>query len=119
MSLIGPRPLTQDSLVNYSANEKELIFSNRPGLSGIGSIIFSDEENMLFSNDSENIYKTVIAPFKQDLEIWFKNNNNFFVYFSLILITLVIIIFPNKKFIWKLFKTLPKPPERLKKMMKL
>ena len=44
MSVIGPRPLTSEAFESYSDNTKYLIKKVRPGLSGIGSIVFRAEE---------------------------------------------------------------------------
>ena len=43
-----------------------------PGLSGIGSIVFRNEQ--VFITDQKNaskIYETEIAPFKGELEMWY------------------------------------------------
>ena len=44
MSLIGPRPLTKENFLNYSPDIQKN-YSSKPGLSGIGSIIFRKEED--------------------------------------------------------------------------
>lgn len=44
MSIVGPRPLTPDILELYSEEHAEQIIGVRPGSSGIGSIVFRDEE---------------------------------------------------------------------------
>ena len=43
MSVIGPRPLTTETFAAYSENTQSLIGLVRPGLSGLGSIIFRGE----------------------------------------------------------------------------
>ena len=50
MSVIGPRPLTPENNNLYSENVKDKLAKVRPGLSGVGSIIFRDEES-----SSENL----------------------------------------------------------------
>ena len=47
MSVIGPRPLTKNHFNHYPPNLRKLIGSVRPGLSGVGSIVFRDEERLL------------------------------------------------------------------------
>ena len=46
LSVVGPRPLIEGATGynTYSDDLKSKIFSNRPGLTGIGSIVFRDEE---------------------------------------------------------------------------
>ena len=50
MSIVGPRPIIYNP---YSEGIGEKIYKNKPGLTGIGSIIFGDEE-ALISNTKLN-----------------------------------------------------------------
>jgi hypothetical protein len=64
MSVIGPRPQTQRCFDAFTATSQAAIVQVRPGLSGIGSIIFRDEENLLHGQaDSVRFYDEVIAPY--------------------------------------------------------
>ena len=115
MSLIGPRPLTINAFNSYPVNTKEIIQKVKPGLSGLGSIIFRNEENLM-TGITENIlfYDNYIAPYKGSLEIWFVENKSLYLYFKLILITIWVVIFPSSQVLkWNLFKNLPKPPKDL------
>ena len=47
MSLVGPRPLTKENFNFYSYDVKKILKSTKPGLSGIGSIVFRNEEEIL------------------------------------------------------------------------
>jgi lipopolysaccharide/colanic/teichoic acid biosynthesis glycosyltransferase len=100
ISLIGPRPLTADRFDNYSEVQRKTISSVVPGLSGVGSIFFRDEERFL--NDPQkamSIYQNIIAPYKGDLECWFVNNKNIKLYFILIFLTVIAVLKigdPNK-----------------------
>ena len=115
MSLIGPRPLTKEALKTYSYEEQKLIFSIRPGLSGIGSIIFRNEEEILSLSKANKYYANHIAPYKKKLESWYIHNKSVKYYFLCIFITIWTVIFPNSKLVWKIFKTIPEPPENIKK----
>ena len=115
MSFIGPRPLTFENFLIYDLSVQKKISSIRPGLSGIGSIIFRNEENILL-NKKKNIkfiYKR-ISKYKGNLESWYVKNNNFFTYNMLIIATIIVVLFPKNKIIWSVFKNLPKPPKNLK-----
>ena len=115
MSLIGPRPLTQQTYDSYSENVKSVISTITPGLSGIQQVIVRDEENLLGdSKNSEEFYKTVLAPYKGRLELWFVNNRSIKNYFLLIIVTVHVIIARNSSLAWKIFKELPTPPKKLK-----
>ena len=61
MSIIGPRPLTQDHFDGYLPFVQEAIATVRPGLSGLGSIVFRVEEEMLHQHtDTKQFYKEII-----------------------------------------------------------
>ena len=53
LSLIGPRPVTPDHFEMYEEGAQKIISSIRPGLSGIGSIIFRSEEVLMPQNPDE------------------------------------------------------------------
>ena len=89
--------------------------SVRPGLSGVGSIVFRDEERMLsHSRNPLEFYRTVIAPYKEELEIWFVDNKSIKVYLTLILVTVWVVVFSDSRLLWQLFPSLPEEPENLK-----
>ena len=116
MSVIGPRPLTSQAFETYSDNTKCLIKKVRPGLSGIGSIVFRAEEEIMHgATGSIDFYENVIAPYKGSLEEWFVVNKNLSIYFKLIFATVIIVLKPKTKIIWKMFNNLPKPPAELTK----
>ena len=47
MSIIGPRPLVDKTFAPYPEHVKAVIYNVKPGLTGIGSIVFRDEEELL------------------------------------------------------------------------
>lgn len=113
MSVVGPRPVMQKSFDTYPEDIKKVIYNVKPGLTGIGSIIFRDEEKLLTEVKNEGkdpweYYKNIIYPFKGQVEIWYQNNQNFKTDFFCIFITFWIIVFPESKLIYKVFKDLPK-----------
>lgn len=115
MSVIGPRPLTCETFESYSIDIKEIIKSVKPGLSGIGSIIFRDEEEIMDGEMATiNFYNNTIAPYKGSLEIWFVTNKSLYIYFVAIFVTIWAVINPKSKIAWKLFSNLPKPPKELR-----
>ena len=112
MSIIGPRPLTVEAFSAYSPITQDLIKLVRPGLSGVGSIVFRDEESLLGqASDSASFYSKKIAPYKGQLESWYISKQSIFLYFALILITVWVVIFPSSRILWKVFPSMPKPPE--------
>lgn len=120
MSLIGPRPLTIETFGAYSPDVQKMIKSVRPGLSGIGSIVFRNEEVLIDdSEDPKQFYNDIIAPYKGELECWFIKNNSFKLYLILIFVTMFVVLFPRSNIIWHLFCDLPRPSGALKRSFQL
>ena len=115
MSVIGPRPLTNETFAAYSVRTQNIIKQVRPGLSGVGSIIFRGEEDIMNgASASVEFYKNVIAPYKGALEEWFVSNKGSYLYLTCILLTLWTVCLPNTAAAWTVFRNLPQPPEKLK-----
>ena len=96
MSLIGPRPLTSQTFNYYPEEIKSIICQVKPGLSGVGSILFRDEESLMNSDiDALKYYSEIIAKEKAALEIWYVNNQSLLLYLKLIILTVIVIFFPN------------------------
>ena len=116
MSIIGPRPQTQRCFDAYLPISQNAITQVRPGLSGIGSIVFRDEENMLHGQfDLEQFYDKDIAPYKGALEEWYVANQGLWLYIMLIGLTLWVVVNPKSKIVWRVFPSLPKIPFTLEK----
>jgi len=115
MSVIGPRPQAQGHFDVFPEHVKEEIIKVKPGLSGIGSIVFRDEETILecSSLSHEECYDTVIAPYKGELEIWYINNQSVLLYLTLIFSTIWVVVFSKSDIINKLYPSLPKAPDAL------
>ena len=115
MSVIGPRPLTAQTFASYSDTTKAVISQVRPGLSGVGSIIFRSEEDIMHGTTaSVDFYHNVIAPYKGALEEWFVANKGIHIYFMAMFVTLWAVLFSKTKVAWIVFKGLPEPPDELK-----
>jgi len=109
MSIVGPRPLVDKTFNDYPENIRYKIYDSKPGITGIGSIIFRDEEYLL-SNckiPPQEYYEKVIAPYKGALEIWYNQHKSFFVDISIIFLTAWLIVFPKSNAAHTVFKNLP------------
>lgn len=114
MSVIGPRPQAKRHYDLYSDEVKTAIDTVAPGLSGLGSVAFRDEEDMLNAvEDRDHFHDTVIAPYKGALEVWFVQHRTLGVYFKLIWLTVLAVIKPSFKAWRKAFKDLPPVPAEL------
>jgi lipopolysaccharide/colanic/teichoic acid biosynthesis glycosyltransferase len=110
ISLVGPRPLVEKTFSSYNEEVQSKIYNVKPGLTGIGSIIFRDEESIISAikdEDPHKFYKRVIAPYKGELEMWYQKHNSFILDLQLIFLTAWVILFPKSRFYEKLFKDLP------------
>ncbi len=96
MSVVGPRPLTERNFSYYSSKDRQEIASVRPGLTGVGSIVFRDEERYLNQQqDPLQFYQKVIAPYKAELELWYLQNQSLLMYFKLVILTALVVLFPD------------------------
>ena len=118
MSVIGPRPLTAQTFSSYSEDTQIVIKQVRPGLSGVGSIIFRGEEEIMHGAiASVDFYANIIAPYKGELEEWFVSNKSLYIYFVAIFVTAWAVLIPSTKIAWRVFKDLPEPPAKLKQAL--
>lgn len=120
MSVIGPRPQTVRCFNAFSPNSQNAISSVRPGLSGIGSIVFRDEEDMMHQAiDPDGFYDHIIMPYKGELEGWYVRNNSPLMYWKLIFITVWVVLYPKSKIVWKTFPHLPRPTGEIAKYIEV
>jgi lipopolysaccharide/colanic/teichoic acid biosynthesis glycosyltransferase len=110
MSIVGPRPLVDKTFEPYSDEVKNSIYNVKPGLTGIGSIVFRDEEELLSKTNLplDEYYEKFISPYKGELELWYQKNISFYTDFLIIMITAFTIFFPNNNLVSLFFKDLPK-----------
>ena len=110
ISVIGPRPLMRAGFNRYSLNFQNSVYNVKPGLTGIGSIVFRDEERILTESElsPHECYEEIILPYKGELEMWYQTNRSLFLDLQLIFMTAWVIIFPSSKLYEKWFKDLPK-----------
>ena len=110
ISLVGPRPLVEKTFRAYNEEVQSKIYNVKPGLTGIGSIIFRDEESIISAikdEDPHKFYKRVIAPYKGELEMWYQKHKSFTLDLQLIFLTAWVILFPKSRLYERWFKNLP------------
>lgn len=114
MSFVGPRPQTRPHYSLYSDHQKRVIDTVGPGLTGVGSLFFRNEEEILADcgSDAERFHDEVITPYKGDLEVWYAKHKSLQLYLLIIYLTAASIINRNLVTI-KYFKGLPTPPPEL------
>ena len=110
MSIVGPRPQMEVDFKKFPKKDRNKIYKSKPGITGIGSIIFRDEESLIsnYKGDKHKFYKDYIAPYKTKVEIWYLNNSSIITDIKIILLTVIIIIYNHPKIIKYFFNDLPK-----------
>lgn len=110
MSFVGPRPLMKVGFERYADEYKEKVYRVVPGLTGIGSIVFRDEEWIITSSGlpPHECYRDIILPYKGALEIWYQQRQGFFTDLSILFLTAWYVLFPNSKLVHRIFSDLPK-----------
>ncbi len=117
MSIIGSRPLVDKTFAPYPEHVKAVIYNVKPGLTGIGSIVFRDEEELLSRTTMplEEYYRMHISPYKGELELWYQNNLSAYTDLMLVFLTAWAIVAPQSELVYKVFKDLPERPEELRR----
>lgn len=108
MSLVGARPLMKKSFDHYSDAVKQVVYNTPPGITGLGSVIFRDEEKLI--SDSEDIHAAYrgIFGYKGELEKWYQQHFSFYTDFMILFLTGWHIFFAKSNLVYKVFPSLPK-----------
>ena len=119
MSFVGPRPIVQAHLDLYPGETRAAILRLTPGLTGIGSLVFRDEEGILDRSgmDRKYLHDKVIAPYKGELELWYTEHRSLGIYFKLIFLTAWSVIRPGSGAYKSAFKNLPQAPKELEALI--
>ena len=107
MSIVGPRPLMEVSVKLYPEEIRSKIYNCKPGMTGIGSLIFRDEEKLISDAADPKAMYAMIYPFKGALEMWYQQHASLYTDFMIIFLTAWSILFPQNQLVNKVFKDLP------------
>ena len=107
MSIVGPRPLMAVSVKLYPEEIRNNIYNCKPGMTGIGSLIFRDEEKMISDAVDPKAMYAKIYPYKGALEMWYQQHASLYTDFMIIFLTAWSILFPKNQLVNKVFKNLP------------
>ena len=111
MSIVGPRPLVKEGYDFYSDKIKNEIYQNKPGVTGLGSIVFRDEEKYLSKTQNpKQFYRDNIIPYKGKLELWYRDNMSLYTDLVIIFLTAWLILFPKSRLQTKALSNLPAFP---------
>lgn len=107
MSIVGPRPLMEVSFKQYPEAVQQKIYNSKPGMTGIGSLIFRDEEKLVSdAPDPKAMYKNIYL-YKGQLELWYQDKASLYTDFMIIFLTAWSILVPHNNLTHKIFKDLP------------
>jgi lipopolysaccharide/colanic/teichoic acid biosynthesis glycosyltransferase len=107
MSIVGPRPLMPVSFKLYSPETQDIIYNSKPGITGIGSLIFRDEEKILSEAENPRLMYAAIYPYKGQLELWYQQHASLYTDIMIVILTGLSILMPSRNFASKVFKDLP------------
>lgn len=107
MSIVGPRPLMEVSFKLYPEEVQKVIYNCRPGMTGIGSLIFRDEEKIVSEAADPKAMYAAIYPYKGALELWYQKHASLYTDFMIIFLTAWSILSPGNTLVNKVFKDLP------------
>jgi lipopolysaccharide/colanic/teichoic acid biosynthesis glycosyltransferase len=115
MSVVGPRPQMEVVFLKFPDHVQKVIYDSKPGMTGIGSIIFRDEEKWISEHDGDKheFYRQKIAPYKGEVELWYRDHLSFYTDMMLIFLTAWVIVFPGSGLVHKIFTDLPSRPDYL------
>ena len=92
MSWVGPRPLMEVSYLLYTPEQREMIYRSKPGITGVGSVVYRDEEKLLSEAADPRAAYQQIFKHKADLEIWYISNRSIWIDFKIIVLTAIAIL---------------------------
>ncbi|MGQ0571680.1 MAG: sugar transferase [Armatimonadota bacterium] len=95
MSLVGPRALTPNEIARIPTEVAARVFSVRPGMTGLASLLFSNEERMLLGvSRPEDYYFEVILPGKMALESLYVQRKGLWFDMLILMLTPLAILLP-------------------------
>ena len=115
MTIVGPRPLMEVDFLKFSEEVQREFYNCKPGLTGIASIIFRDEERYHSETkmDPHEFDRLYISPYKGALELWYQKHISLYTDFMVIFLTAWAIISPENTLVYRVFKGLPEKPFEL------
>jgi lipopolysaccharide/colanic/teichoic acid biosynthesis glycosyltransferase len=110
MSIVGPRPLMTVSFKQYPDEIQHIIYNSKPGMTGIGSLIFRDEEKIVSAAPDPKAMYVEIFSIKGALELWYQKHASLYTDIMIIFLTGWTILFPKNNLVYRIFKDLPPLP---------
>lgn len=118
MSLVGWRPLMPQGFADYPEEVQQEIVKVKPGLTGMGSLVFRDEEAIITRAESEGrdlraCYREDIMPYKGALEVWYVSNKSMLTDIKIMVGTAIAVLRPGWSGYSSWFHGLPSPESKI------
>jgi len=118
LSLVGWRPLMPQGFAEYPESVRREIVKAKPGLTGIGSLVFRDEESIIATAQDQGLdlrecYRNDIMPYKGALEIWYVANRGLWTDLKILTGTAIAVFRPGWHGYFRWFDGLPTPESPL------
>lgn len=112
MSIVGPRPLMEVDFKKYPLEVQQKVYNVKPGLTGVASIVFRDEEKYFSETDMDphEFDKQYIAPYKGELEAWYQKKILFITDLKILYYTVLVVLNGEKSYTFSGLKGLPERP---------
>jgi lipopolysaccharide/colanic/teichoic acid biosynthesis glycosyltransferase len=113
MSLVGPRPQSKRNFDAFHKEVRDTITLVRPGLTGLGSLVFRDEESILSGvEDPDDFYDSVVMPYKGAIEQWYVEHESFALYLKIIFVTFYGLVLSRPIRLFEIFSDIPRPNDK-------
>ncbi len=114
LSLVGWRPLMPQGFADYPRDVQTEIVKVKPGLTGMGSLVFRDEESIIAraeqdGRDLRACYREDIMPYKGALEVWYVAHQSTLTDLKIMVGTAVAVFKPGWTGYTRWFPDLPTP----------
>lgn len=114
MSLVGWRPLMPKGFADYPPEVQTEIVKVKPGLTGMGSLVFRDEESIIARAEQEgrdlrSCYREDIMPYKGALEVWYVAHQSTWTDLKIMVGTAVAVLKPGWTGYTRWFPNFPTP----------
>lgn len=118
LSLVGWRPLMPEGFADYPEAIQREIVRTKPGLTGLGSLVFRDEEAIIAEAQAEGrdlraCYREDIMPYKGALEVWYVANQSLWIDLKILVGTAVAVLNPGWRGYTDWFADLPHPESKV------
>lgn len=112
ISLVGPRPLTAQTFGYYAPDVQEKIVEVIPGVTGVASIVFRDEEGVVARLGKSPIecHRQYIAPYKGQLELWYIGHRGLWLDAKIVVLTALAVLGMGGQSYTRILGDLPPPP---------